>query len=126
VALLATVVANSTATVLGTIAVEPLLVIARLGYTHPVVVVGGGGEVAHRYHKLVGMLVLANEPHHALVGVVAVDPLKPFGREIVGVEGGFLLVQGIEIGDKLLRNVSTKMSAKSHELRHLIRANFGR
>src|SRR5206468_1860776 len=90
------------ASVQGRVAVEDLLPAPPLGHANPVVVARDGSEVADNEQLVVSRLPLAQETDHALLGVVAVDPLKPRLFTIELVQGRLAAVEGVEVAHPAL------------------------
>jgi hypothetical protein len=95
-------IADATAPISGSIAVETFPVGTRFSNPHPVVVVDRRRKVAHRQDPVIGIFILAEERHNAVVGIVAVHPFKPLVRKVCRVKGRFTAVEAVKGGDKLL------------------------
>jgi len=67
------------------------------GRSHPVAAPNHGREVAHDDHEVTWIAGAADERHHALLGVPAVDPLEARRLEVDLVQGALGPVDAVEV-----------------------------
>ncbi len=98
---LAAVVARVAAAVDLGIAVKDFAVETILRYANAETAVQYGREIADRHH-VAAVFCLTQKGNHAVVGIVALDPLKAIVGEVQLVQGWFAGAEGVEVGDQAL------------------------
>src|SRR6185312_8966175 len=85
------------AAILRRVAVQALAPPAAERHTDAIVVPRHRREVARDQGYILGPLSPAQVHDHALIGIVAVDPLEAVGREVALVEGGSRTIEAVDV-----------------------------
>src|SRR5713226_3361418 len=100
--LLAALVANVCAAVVGGVGVHDFAVEARIGDTQAIAFADHGSGIDDGDNEVFGIFAAADERENTVVGVVGVDAFETVPVMLDLMEGGFDGVKMVEIGDEFL------------------------
>ena len=78
------------------IRIDDLAIKAGMGHAQPIIVPNHRGRVHYERYDI-AVARLPHESHHAVIGVVEIDPLESVVAIILIPEGGFALVNVVEV-----------------------------
>ena len=95
-------IAPTTSSIDGGIAVQQFFPVSAAWCSNAVIRARNRREIADHQNDVVGRAALSDQADHARFGILAIDSFDARWINVPLMEGGFLAVGAIEIGDPLL------------------------